>query len=451
MRVALVTVYSHDLCTLKDVAGGYGTVFDIGDSLAARALARAKGQLASLPSPVLGYLAAIASQAGHDVKPFDVRRGDAGHDPLPRADVALVLSSLVDADAERDVARELRARGARVVVFGAHASMRPERYADVADVVVRGEPEALGARLFERTLAGVVDAGFVADLDALPFPCWEAFPVRSYRYALLTQRGRTLPVSGVRGCAFACGYCPFRVTSRFRQRAPERIVAEVRRNRERFAARGVAFRDPLFNLDRARVLAIARGLAPLDVRFSAEMRADRLDEALLEALRDAGLRSIEIGVESADVAMLARERRAPPSREQIERVVAVAHRLGVRVIANFMLGLPDDTETSIRRTVAWAKRLNTFAVQFTVATPYPGTSLEERVAERLVEPRSHRHTGWEPVFEHPSLSRDRLRELREWAYVSYHARPRYLGHSARAHQPARALLDSIRPRANRVW
>jgi radical SAM superfamily enzyme YgiQ (UPF0313 family) len=436
MEIALITVYSHRECTLKDVAGGYGTVFSIGDSLPARLLSRAKERLAALPSPALGYLARQAAAAGHRVRVHDIRRGAAGRDPLPEADLALVLSSIVDASAEREVLAELREAGAFTIVFGAHASMRPGFYAEVADVVVKGEPEALGARLFDTTASGVVEAGFVDDLDALPFPHWEPFPVASYRYALLSARGATLPVSGVRGCAFGCGYCPFRATSRFRQRRPERVVEEVRRLKERHGVRGIAFRDPLFNLDRDRVLALSDGLAPLDVRFSGEMRADRLDAELLARLRDAGLRSLEIGVESVDLEMLTRHKRQPPKTRVIENTIETAHRLGIRVIANFMLGLPEDDEDTIRATVAWAKRLNTFAVQFTVATPYPGTTLD---SPRLPTLPPESLTGFTPVLPHPTLSPERIDRLREWAYVSYHARPRYVARFVS--QAARALVD----------
>lgn len=437
MLVGLITVFSHRECTLKDVAGGYGTVFRIGRSLPARVLERAKGHLAALPSPVLGYLARQATDAGHEVAAFNVRRGAAGDDPLPEVDLALVLTSLVDATAERAVMKEFRARGTRVIAFGSFATQRPGRYLGAADVVIKGEPEALGARLFDPLLAGSVDAGFVDDLDALAMPSWDAFPVQDYRYALLSQRGATLPVSGVRGCAFGCGYCPFRATSKFRQRSPENVVEEVRRLKERYGVRGVAFRDPLFNLDEERVIALADGLGTLDVRFSGEMRADRLDRDLLARLRDAGLRSLELGVESVDVGLLAQHKRQPPSMQQIETIIEAAHDLGVRVIANFMMGLPEDDEERIRATVAWAKQLNTFAVQFTVATPYPGTSLEGLLEGR--EPAPEDYTGWEPLFPHPTLAPEKLRSLREWAYVSYHARPRYAFRFAQ--QAARAMVD----------
>ena len=84
MRVALVTVYSHAECTLKDVAGGYGTVFRIGTSLPARILARAKTHVAELPPVTAGHLAQAALAAGHTVRVCDVRRIGGRHVLLPR-------------------------------------------------------------------------------------------------------------------------------------------------------------------------------------------------------------------------------------------------------------------------------------------------------------------------------------------------------------------------------
>jgi radical SAM superfamily enzyme YgiQ (UPF0313 family) len=433
MHVALVSVYGHSGCTLKDVAGGYGTVFEVGSSLRARLLEAAKSRVAKLPPIVLGYLSAQLVRAGHRVSVFDLSPAS----DAPRTNAAIVLSSIVDASAERAMCAKLRAAGVRTIVIGAYASARPEWYADDCDAVIAGEPEVLGAEILDAR--GVCRVGDVADLDALPFPDWDPFPVAQYRYAFLTRRGATLPVSAARGCAYGCGYCPWRATASFRQRDPDRVCAEIALLKARYGLRGVAFRDPLFNLDADRVRRIARGLAPLDVRFSAEMRPDRIDEEMLHVLHRAGLRSLEIGVESKRVAMLAREKRKPPTLAEIERVVRAAQRAGVRVICNYVLGLPDDDEEAIRETVEWAKRLDSFAVQFTIATPYPGTTLEERAKGSALPLAPDAHTGFRPTFRHRSIAPERLEALREWAYVSYHFRPRYALRFARS--AARALLD----------
>lgn len=427
MRVALVTAYSHPRCTLKDVAGGFGTVFEVGPSWPARLLERAKARVADLPPVAFGILGAQLRQAGHDVVAVEVHRHGQRHDPTPGVDAAILWSSIVDADLEVALAEELRGRGTRVIVVGAHASARPALYLPAADAVVVGEAEVLGADLLGAE--GLVEAGAVGDLDDLPLPDWSSHPHRRYRYALLPPP--TLPLASARGCAYGCTYCPWRVTAPFRERSPARVAEEAAHLSARYGARSVAFRDPLFNLDPERTLALAEHLRPLGLRFSVEARADRLDERLLLALWRAGLRSLEIGVESVDRSMLSRRRRQPPAADRIQHVVRVAQRLGIRVICNYMLGLPEDDEDTIRATVAWAKVLDSFAVQFTVATPYPGTDLADEVAERALPVLPRDHTGFRPVFRHPGLPPEHLARLREWAYVSYHYRPRYARRFAR--------------------
>lgn len=434
MRVALITVFSHAGCTLKDVAGGFGTVFEVGSSWRARLLERAKGHVAHLPPLTLGYLAAQLDDAGHEVSVHELREGS----PIPRADVAVLLTSMVDADAERAWLDRLPMR---TIAVGAYASAAPHTYADVADAVVTGEPEALGALLLDAP-DGVSAAGDVPVLDALPFPRWDRFDVERFRYAFLSWRSPALPVGASRGCAYGCGYCPWRVTARFRERDPARVASEVAHLRSRYGVRAIAFRDPLFNLDPDRTRALAQHLRPLGVRFSAEMRADRLDEELLGELADAGLSSLEIGVETVDRGLLSKQRRKPPELAQVERVVDTAQRLGVRVICNYLLGLPDDDEARIEATIAWAKRLNSFAVQFTVATPYPGTRLEDEVADRRLPLAPSAHTGFRETFRHPRLPEGRLAALRERAYVGYHYRPRYALRFARHAAPA-LLADLV--------
>lgn len=445
MRLALASVYSHDRCTLKDVAGGYGTVFEVGRSLPARLLERAKVRLAHLPPVALGTLAARLRALGHEVRPVEVRNAADAAEPLARAhDAVVVLASLVDAPAERALMRALRRLGCRVIAFGAAASALTSEFATDADVVLVGEPEgspdALWVEVLSGERTGVVHTGEVEDLDGLPFPDWRGFPVARYRYALLDGGGPTLPIQGARGCPFGCGYCPWRTTARFRQREPARIAEEARRARDLYGVRALAFREPLFNFDIERTHRIARLLAPLGLEWSAEMRADRLDDDLIEVCARAGLRSLEIGVESIDRALLAREHRKPPTHAQIERVVRSAQARGVRVICNFVLGLPGDDERTMRETIRWARELDSFAVQFTVATPYPGTSLERRHRLPVLdEPASL--TGFRPHALDGAVSPSRLEALREWAYVSYHFRPRYaatfLRHFVRAFQPAR--------------
>jgi hypothetical protein len=120
------------------------------------------------------------------------------------------------------------------------------------------------------------------------------------------------------------------------------------------------------------------------------------------------------------------ELRKAQAKNNKRRSSTFCHRLGIRVIANYILGLSNDTVEGVRRTIAYAKKLNTFAIQFTVTTPYPGTLLYESLKEHIVEEDWEKFNGWTNVYTHPTMTSEELHHLREEAYVSYHLRPRYI-------------------------
>jgi anaerobic magnesium-protoporphyrin IX monomethyl ester cyclase len=143
-------------------------------------------------------------------------------------------------------------------------------------------------------------------------------------------------------------------------------------------------------------------------------------------LHRSGLRSIEVGIESSNHELLIKNGRKAVANAQQERIIERCHQLGIRVIANYTFGLPNDTVEGIRETIRYAKKLNTFAIQFTVTTPYPGTQFYESVKPAIFEWDWERFNGWTSVYRHPAISPDDLHRLREFAYVSYHLRPRYV-------------------------
>jgi len=422
MKIVVLSASRHKNCTLKDVAGGFGTVFTIGNSRFARLLEIAKRRIASVPSVTAAYLDSILSAAGVEVA---IR-----HNTLEPADVYLIASSITDCQYEIELGKRVRKEfGAKVGYFGTFAAAVPEFYQDAADFIVKSEIEALAQQLAAGKIpSGVVDPGFVPDLNDLPFPDWRQFRLRQYHYSIITTRGITLPMLSSRGCPYTCGYCPYLVNSRYRVRSPENVVDEIEHLVQRYQVRGISFRDPMFTFHRQRTMEIAERILSkgLDIRFGIETRTDKLDEEQLRHLHRAGLRSLEIGIESANEEILLENLRKAPGKEQQERIIDLCHRLGIRVIANYILGLSNDTVEGVRNTIAYAKKLNTFAIQFTVTTPYPGTLLYDSLKEHVFEEDWEKFNGWTNVYTHPTMSSEELHQLREEAYVSYHLRPRYV-------------------------
>ena len=426
MKIVVLSASRQKNCTLKDVAGGFGTVFTVGNSPFAKLLELAKRRIAAIPNITLAYLDSILSAEGASVRVLDVRRMD----QLVPADLYLIASSIVDCNFEREIGLEAKRRfGSKIGYFGPFASTVPDFFSESADFVVREEIENIAPALARGIIPeGTISAGFVTDLDTLPFPRWDQFDIRRFRYQIVTGTGITLPMLGSRGCPYTCNYCPYLVNSKYRVRSPESIVDEIRYLSEMYGIRGIAFRDPNLTFDKERAHVFAELLLRynLDIRWGMEARTDRLDPELIQLLFRSGLRSIEVGVESSNERTLRGNRRKAIARTQQEMIIEHCHKLGIRVIANYTLGLPNDTVEGIRETIRYAKRLNTFAIQFTVTTPYPGTQFYEAVKHSIFERDWERFNGWTSVYHHPAIPTEELHKLREFAYVSYHLRPRYV-------------------------
>jgi anaerobic magnesium-protoporphyrin IX monomethyl ester cyclase len=426
VKIAVVNASRHKNCTLKDVAGGFGTVFTVGNSPFAKLLELAKRRIAAIPNITLAYLDSILSAHGASVQILDIRQSD---DLVP-ADLYLISSSIVDCNLERELGREVKRRfGCKVGYFGPFAAMVPYFYGEAADFLVKEEIESIAPALARGEIPqGMVSAGFVEDLDSLPFPRWEQFEISKFRYQIVTGKGITLPMLGSRGCPYTCNYCPYLVNSKYRVRSPESIVEEISYLKAKYNIRGIAFRDPNLTFDKERAGRFSELLLQrnLDIRWGMEARTDRLDRELINLLFRSGLRSIEVGIESSNHRTLSGNERKAIAKPHQEMIIEHCHKLGIRVIANYTLGLPNDSIEGIRDTIRYAKKLNTFAIQFTVTTPYPGTQFYESVKGRIFEKDWERFNGWTSVFNHPGIRPETLHELREFAYISYHLRPRYV-------------------------
>jgi anaerobic magnesium-protoporphyrin IX monomethyl ester cyclase len=416
----------------KDISGGFGTVSDFGDSPVARTLTWLKQRGVRYPILSLGYIAALFERAGWDV--------GYGHriDDCENADLALVYTSLVAHRSEMELAASVRARGrTRVGFVGPFASVKPELFADHADFVIAGEPE----RAVEQIAAsgeipcGLVNSRPVEDLDSLPFPAWRYFDAGRFRYLPYFPGGRGFfPILSSRGCALSCAYyCPYTaVTGRkWRKRSPANVVAELEHLVRNYGARRILFRDPLFTLDRNRSAEIADGIraARLPIEWVCETHLDYLDEALLDRMQNSGLRSIKVGIESSQASVLEGVKRHHPGRERIRRLLDHCDRIGIAVVAFYILGLPSDTEESIAATVEYAMELNTIGAQFTVATPYPGTGFFEAASAegRLLTQDWERFDIYTPVMRHERLSPATIQRLKSRAYQQYYVRPEWAG------------------------
>ena len=430
MRVALLDIQTRDSAVNKTMAGGYGTSSDYGDDGDARIrlLKQAKRNGVRIPLVEFAYLTAIFKDRGHDVV---VSYGT----QIPDADVYLVYISLVEFNHEMEAVREIRRTrpGAVVGLLGTMATAMPARFAGEADFVVCGECESLfaGRNGHFDDLHGIVRAAVADDPDRLPLPDWSAFDMSQFVHRPFFGDLPVYPVLASRGCPFACRYyCAYPLVSggqvRFRQ--IDAIVDELTYLHESYGAQAVLFRDPNFSLDMKRTAELCEKIieARLPIHWACETHLSRLNRPLVELMYRAGARAITVGIESRSPAVLKSSHRPDCGEQHLLDMVAYCERVGVSIMAGYILGAPGDTAESIRHTIEYAKFLNTSFAQFTVCTPYPGTKFFADVERRLLTRNWERFDSYTPVFEHPTLSAEELVELKQQAYREYYFRPRWI-------------------------
>lgn len=448
MRIVLADLKGGPGFTSKDtVAGGYGSRLRP-FSRVTSVIAALKRGFHDMPSVHLAYAAALAARAGHDVA---VSSGESSGE-FSDADVALVLSSLVDYRRERAWAQRMRARGVRVGFIGLAADKMPELFDDAADFIIRGEPESALLRLMRgERLSGLVDSPALEDLDSLPFPRWTelAGPRRRVPVPFAGRPvGGSLPVLASRGCPEFCTYCPHRIQAGYRSRSVAGILDELSFLADTRGPLHIVFRDPLFSQDRDRVLALCDGILSraLPHTFECETRLDRLDEELLRAMHRAGLRAMSFGVEAVSAATLRKVGRRPIPEEHQRAVMTLCRTLGVVTAAFYVFGFSEDTWASVSATIDYAVQLGSTVAQFKILTPYPGTPLYRRMKDTITEPDWEAFDGFTPTFRHPNLSHAQLRFLLGNAYTRFYMRPTFLANYLRlgGSAPARvaARLDS---------
>jgi len=409
-------------CLVKDFMGGFGWRFSVGKSFSAKMIEIVKRQGEKMPYLAFAYLAAIFVSEGHEV--------NYSQDEVLPADITFIASSIVDYKNELEWIEKIKKSGSKVGVIGPFATVKPEIYRE-ADFIIAGEPEQAALKIARGEIKpeGYINEGIIENLDKIPFPKWDIFPVKNYSYLPALRQKPFLPILSSRGCPYPCNYCPYKVIfNKHRNRSPENVLAEIKELNDKHGIKAMLFRDPIFSLKRDHVKQIASGLIKLNlgIRWACETRLDHLDEDLLLLMRRSGMRVLNIGVESVDHGVLQKATRIPIQREREKQLIQYCDRIGIRVTAFYVFGLPDDTEETIKNTINYAKELNTHVAQFFISTPFPGTGFYEDNKRDIIEKDWQSFDSYTPVLKHKNLTREQILNLKEKAFVSYYYRPRYL-------------------------
>lgn len=359
-------------------------------------------------------------------------------------------SVLSDARTAEHLKRELP--GVVIGFVGAHTMVLPEdtlRQAPAVDFVTNGEFDDSVREVAEgRPLAEVDGITFrnpdgtftrtpdrppIHDLDRFPFvvDVYARFlDIESYYIGYLQHPYVSLYTG--RGCRSRCTFCLWPQTiagHTYRTRSVDNVVAEMARAQQLFPqVREFFFDDDTFTDDRPRAEAIARGLGKLGITWSCNAKAN-VPFDTLKVMRDNGLRLLLVGFETGNQHILNNIKKGTRIDRAIE-FMRDCHALGILVHGTFILGLPGETRETIERTIAFAKQIDPYSLQVSLAAPYPGTELYAQAQQNgwLAKPSSADlvQAGGiqEAVISYEGISSAEIHAALERFYREYYLRPR---------------------------
>ncbi|HEX7578213.1 MAG TPA: radical SAM protein, partial [Verrucomicrobiae bacterium] len=186
--------------------------------------------------------------------------------------------------------------------------------------------------------------------------------------------------------------------------------------------------DDTFTANLPRAREIAKKLGPLGVHWSCNSRAN-LDYDTIKSFKNNGLRLFLVGYESGNDDILTRIKKGV-TMDEMRRFTRDCHRAGVVIHGTFILGLPVETQQSIENTINFAKELDVFSLQVSLAAPYPGTELYEMAKQNgwfvkkdktdLIEADGLQQS----TLEYPGLNKDKIFEEVDRFYRAYYLRPK---------------------------
>jgi len=234
----------------------------------------------------------------------------------------------------------------------------------------------------------------IMDLDSLPLPAWDLFPMDIYLKNPVGAPNRnkwvdgssdcgilSMNINGTRGCPYQCIYCYHDFMGQgYRLRSAKSIVHEIGQLYKKYGVTYFHFTDDEFVIKKDFIYELCGLLKDLMKKIGTKItwgcagRVDLMDEPLILAMAEAGCVLIGYGIESGSQRMLDFIKKRVTLDQAKNAVHLTKKHLGW-ADCSFMIGYPGETRGTIQETIDFCKELTLTPEVIFFLTPYPGTEL----------------------------------------------------------------------------
>jgi radical SAM superfamily enzyme YgiQ (UPF0313 family) len=330
--------------------------------------------------------------APHQVTLLDENVEDIDFEALRRFDVVGVTGMNVQKKRMKEILVRLREMGIFVAVGGAYASVDPDYYTGLCDVLFDGEAETTWPEFLETYAAGgewktLYHQPDRTDMTRVPRPRYDLLKVDRYASGSLQFS---------RGCPFQCEFCDIIVTfgRRPRTKKPEQVIAELD-DMLRAGFFSVFIVDDNFIGNKVAAKELLRQLVSWQERNGYRMRlsteasvnlAD--DQELLELMYAANFRHVFMGIETPRAESLLETKKYQNVRgDSLADKLARVQNAGIDIHAGFIVGFDNDDSSIFDEQFNFIQDNGILLAMVGMLQAIPKTPLHERLklAGRLNE------------------------------------------------------------------
>jgi anaerobic magnesium-protoporphyrin IX monomethyl ester cyclase len=387
------------------------------------------------------YVAGSLQNSGYDVKIYDAMTKFHTFDEIKKyiteyspdaVGTAAYTSSLYDAISVLRIAKEVNP-SIVTMLGGIHSNFCwddiLQKDGNIIDYIVRGEGEITTTELLNNVFAGkepdvpgiaysdhgkiiaTKERPLIKDLDSLP-AAWNLIEWKDYSFK--TKKNSTLAVvSSSRGCTQKCTFCSQRLfwKEKWRGRSPENFVDELEYLNKTYGVDVAMIADETPTFDRERWEKILDLLIEkkLDIEILMETRVDDIlrDKDIMYKYSGAGILHIYVGAESASQETLDRYNKNLKI-EQSKEAIDLINNEGIISETSFVLGMPDETPSSIDAAIKLAKYYNPDLAFFLAIAPWPYSDIYKELAPYIEEFDYSKYNLIEPIVKPVNMTREEL-------------------------------------------
>ncbi|NQT24236.1 radical SAM protein [candidate division KSB1 bacterium] len=365
------------------------------------------------PPVSLLYLAAALQRAGQDVSVIDIDEDDRSyaevleHIKSESPDLVGVPLYTLALDEGYNFVQFMAKESHpwKLLLGGPHVSVSTDavmKEFESCDFILRGEAENSIVELTEflekgKDLSHVKGLTFrkngsvinnpeinkQIELNELAFPARDLLKsaYEKNTYWRLGHRGTTDFIITSRGCPYNCNFC-FRLARKFRKRSPENIVAELKELKSR-GIENVHIMDDLFVWNKPHFFEVVNLIKKekLNMKFKVRARVNFIDEEMLRAMKEIGVKSVVYGIESGSQIILDAMNKKT-TVEMNYRAIRITKQAGLECYGDLFLGYPGETLETIKETERLLLKAKPTAINLSVMYPIPGTHVYDEAKKQ---------------------------------------------------------------------